>query len=197
MKTNPTRSLSEHITEALSNVTESSDKLVAEDSAMILEYLSYRISTPTELLDGLKEINAPIQIDIKNSSVSIDGVNYRVPKNINDTGASVNWDSKLYDALHKNDELTAMWKTVNHKYSSIINNLRKTKSVTGIMPNPEYIDWGTTGAANINSYFQAITKLQKMLQDILANKDAQDTLRKYEVLRHLFDRGYDRMFGLK
>lgn len=164
---------------------------------ILLEYNSYRVSNTEELLNGLKEIGAPITIDVKNASVTIDGQNLRIPKNLKDTGTSIKWDDKVYDALRNNKELSAMWKTVSGKYDIIIKNMRSLDSLTGYLRDPKSIDWGVTGPAQINAYFQKITQVQKFLSDLLSDKSTQDTLRQYEILRHLYDRGYGTMFGFK
>jgi hypothetical protein len=163
----------------------------------LYEYTSYRISNAEELLKGLEEIGAPVKIDIKQSSVIIDGVRYSIPKNLKDSSTSIKWDDKLVDALHKNEELNKMWKVVNSKYSTILKNFRGLKSLVGYIGDPEHINWGPTGPAQINSYFQKIVEIHDFLKDLIANPEAQDILRKYEILRHLYDRGYSSMFGLK
>lgn len=167
------------------------------ENGLLLEYTSYRISNGEELLNGLKEIGAPITIDVKNASVTIDGQNIRIPKNLKDTSTSTAWDDKVMDALRNNKELTSMWKTVRAKYENILKNMKSIDSLTGYLGDPKNIDFGITGPAAINAYFQKITQAQKFLNDLLSNKSTQDTLRQYEVLRHLYDRGYGIMFGFK
>lgn len=164
---------------------------------LILEYTSYRVSNAEDLLNGLKEIGAPIQIDLKNASVTIDGKNLRVPKNLKDSGTSIKWDDAVYDALRNNKELSAMWKTVNAKYENILKNMRSIDSLTGYIGDTKHMDFGTTGPARINEYFQKITQVQKFLSDLLSNANTQKTLREYEILRHLYDRGYGSMLGFK
>ena len=164
---------------------------------LILEYTSYRVSNAEDLLNGLKEIGAPIQIDLKNASVTIDGKNLRAPKNLKDTGTSIKWDDAVMDALRNNKELSAMWKTVNAKYENILKNMKSVESLTGYLGDPKSIDFGTTGPARINDYFQKITQVQKFLNDLLSNANTQKTLREYEILRHLYDRGYGSMLGFK
>lgn len=166
-------------------------------SLQINEYLSYRVSNWGELINGLAEIGAPVKIDKGKSSISVDDVAYRLPKDLTNISTDIAFDKKIVDALRKNTELTKMWKDVNSKYSSILKNLRNITSIAGSAYSPEHINWGNTGPANINDYFSNISKQYKFLNDLIGNASAQKTLRQYEILRHLYDDGYMRMAGFK
>lgn len=174
------KSLQTLLTESVSNSTH------------VLEYLSYRISNWDELINGLIEIGAPVKIEKTSGdkSLKIDGVVYRVPKNIK-TGIGVDmmFDEKILDALRDNSALVKMWKTAKQKFKTILNNLRRLDTVVGYLRDPERLDWGNTGANSILEYYSQISKIKSIMDDILTKSNIEE-LRRYEVLRHLFDRGY-------
>ena len=161
-------------------------------SETIVEYFSYRISNAQELIDGLKEIDAPIELTTNGKNVIvIDSKRFKISDKIkSDTMSSISFDDKIYSALHDNVELSKMWKLVNAKYTSILKN---AQSIANATLSLNHTNWGTTGPAEINKYFQKISEIQVSMKNLIANKEAQDALRAYEVLRHLYDRGYSNL----
>lgn len=156
-------------------------------SVMLNEYKApyAGINTLQDLIDAVEGL-FPGVVKIKQTpdGISVDGRRFKAVDDYASTSKKIGFDDKIEEALRANKKLMKVWKEVHGNYSLVLKELKKYD-----VRRARDIDWATYGPRDMRSFIESINNMVDLLEKLPFNLDK--VMREYEVLRVLFDRGYE------
>lgn len=154
------------------------------------EYATYVIPTMDDLIKAIEEIGVNVKITYTDKSMSINGKTFRFPEMSNDwqnmdTSKDIAFDNKVVAYLH--DLCKDKWEDVKTKYEALVNQIKELGELT---VSHGQVHFGPTAPDSIKKILPRVQDWVNKFRDISTGEDFNKILREYEVMRHLFDRGY-------